>query len=110
MPNWMLGGFGHPEYVADFEYWGQMAKFELHEALLLSVGIEPRHVEERDIDFESDTEGGDCLKSGELKKYGHKNGLNRLASCMRVTDGHLDATKAPLFGGSLAALYAQRHF
>jgi len=51
MPNWMSGGFGHPEYAADFEYWGQMAKFQLHEALLLSVGIEPRHVEERDIDF-----------------------------------------------------------
>lgn len=50
MPNWMSGGFGHPDYVADFEYWGQMAEFKLHEALLLSVGIEPRYVDERVID------------------------------------------------------------
>ncbi|MFK5980587.1 MAG: hypothetical protein QM488_17070 [Rhizobiaceae bacterium] len=50
IPNWMLGGFGHSDFEADFEYWGKMAKFELDEALLLSVGIEPRHVGTRVLD------------------------------------------------------------
>ncbi len=30
-------------FEADFEYWGQMEAFDLHEALLLSVGLEPKH-------------------------------------------------------------------
>lgn len=42
-PIWMDAGFGHPDYQADFEYWGQMEQFDLHEALMLSVGVEPKH-------------------------------------------------------------------
>lgn len=42
-PHWLSGGFGNPAFVADFEYWGQMEEFDLHEALLLSVGIEPKY-------------------------------------------------------------------
>ncbi|MFK5979541.1 MAG: hypothetical protein QM488_11705 [Rhizobiaceae bacterium] len=49
-PHWVAGGFGHPDYVADFRYWGQMAEYELHEALLLSVGVEPRHFSEKTLD------------------------------------------------------------
>jgi hypothetical protein len=48
-PNWLIGGFGHPDYQADFEYWGQMEKYELHEALMLSVGIEPKHFGAQDL-------------------------------------------------------------
>lgn len=45
-PSWFWGGFGHPDYIADFEYWGQMEDYSLHEALLLSIGIEPKHFKE----------------------------------------------------------------
>lgn len=45
-PAWYWGGFGHPDYRADFEYWGQMENYSLHEALLLSVGVEPKHFSE----------------------------------------------------------------
>lgn len=50
MPHWLSGGFGHLEYEADFEFWGQMEAFELHEALLLSVGVEPRHFDNSKLD------------------------------------------------------------
>jgi hypothetical protein len=49
-PSWVAGGFGNPEYFADFEYWGKMSKYTLDEALLLSVGIEPKHVDEARLD------------------------------------------------------------
>lgn len=45
-PPWFAGGFGHPDFKADFEYWGQMEAYTLHEALLLSVGVEPKHIGE----------------------------------------------------------------
>ncbi len=45
-PSWFSGGFGHPDYEADFEYWGQMEDYTLHEALMLSVGVEPEHLSE----------------------------------------------------------------
>lgn len=45
-PSWIAGGFGHPEYQADFDYWGKMEQFECHEALILSVGIEPKLFDE----------------------------------------------------------------
>ena len=45
-PAWFWGGFGHPDYRANFEYWGQMENYSLHEALLLSVGVEPEHFSE----------------------------------------------------------------
>lgn len=46
MPSWLSVGFGHPTFEADFAYWGLMEKLSLHEALLLSVGIEPKHFNE----------------------------------------------------------------
>lgn len=46
-PSWLAGGFGHPDYQADFDYWGKMEKFDLHEAMLLSVGVEPKHIGEK---------------------------------------------------------------
>lgn len=49
-PSWLQGGFGHPGYAADFEYWGQMPEYSLHEALMLSVGVEPKHFGEKRID------------------------------------------------------------
>ena len=49
VPSWLAGGFGHPDYRADFDYWGQMENFKLHEALVLSVGVEPKHIGERKI-------------------------------------------------------------
>jgi hypothetical protein len=45
-PVWYCGGFGHPDYKADFEYWGQMENFSINEGLLLSVGVEPKHFSE----------------------------------------------------------------
>lgn len=49
-PHWIAGGFGHPNYAADFQYWGQMEKYQLHEALVLSVGVEPKHFGEKTLD------------------------------------------------------------
>lgn len=46
-PRWIEGGFGHPHYVADFHYWGQMAEYTIHEGSLLTVGIEPKHIGEK---------------------------------------------------------------
>ena len=40
-PPWYAGGFGHPDQVADFEYWSRMPLFSIHELLCLSVGVEP---------------------------------------------------------------------
>ncbi|MFK5978036.1 MAG: hypothetical protein QM488_04035 [Rhizobiaceae bacterium] len=50
IPIWLAGGFGNRDYYADFQYWGQMSKYTLHEALLLSVGIEPKHILEKLLD------------------------------------------------------------
>jgi hypothetical protein len=47
-PPWFAGGFGHPDYKADFEYWCKMPDFTVDEILCLSIGISPEH-------FESDT-------------------------------------------------------
>ena len=48
-PPWYAGGFGHPKYVADFDYWAQSRFFTNHEALLLSLGVEPKHFDEKSI-------------------------------------------------------------
>ncbi|PWE30587.1 hypothetical protein DDZ14_14970 [Maritimibacter sp. 55A14] len=49
MPPWYAGGLGHPDHVADFDYWSRMARFTIHELLCLSVGIEPGSFEKRSI-------------------------------------------------------------
>lgn len=41
LPPWYAGGFGHPDHVADFEYWSRMPLHSVSELTCLSVGIEP---------------------------------------------------------------------
>ena len=41
---WYAGGFGHASYAADFDYWAQVPHFTYHEALFLSLGVEPAHI------------------------------------------------------------------
>jgi hypothetical protein len=50
-PTWVQVGFGHPRYEADFTHWGMMDELSLQEALLLSVGLEPKHFDEQKIAF-----------------------------------------------------------
>ena len=45
-PSWISVGFGHPACLADFDYWGLMDTFSLHETLMLSVGVEPKLYDE----------------------------------------------------------------
>lgn len=40
-PPWYAGGFGHPDYQADFDYWARMPSLTLNELLHLTVGVEP---------------------------------------------------------------------
>ena len=49
-PPWYAGGFGHPDYTADFEYWSQSPYYTNQEALLLSLGVEPKHFTEQQLD------------------------------------------------------------
>lgn len=49
LPSRATAGFGHPFFVADFVYWGQMEHLSLHEAVLLSMGIEPSRIQESRI-------------------------------------------------------------
>jgi len=49
LPPWYAGGFGHPDYVADFDYWCKMPTLDIEETLCLSIGIEPRHFGKQDI-------------------------------------------------------------
>lgn len=38
---WFAGGFGHPDHVADFDYWAKMPRYTVDEITCLSVGVEP---------------------------------------------------------------------
>lgn len=40
-PQWYIGGLGHPNYVADFEYWVTVPKYTPDEALMLLCGLRP---------------------------------------------------------------------
>lgn len=42
IPDWYIGGFGHPDHAADFAYWAKMSRFHLSELTSLSVGINPK--------------------------------------------------------------------
>ncbi|CUH65740.1 hypothetical protein TG4357_02032 [Thalassovita gelatinovora] len=42
-PPDVAGGFGHPNFRADFDYWAKVNYFTVNEALLLSFGVEPKH-------------------------------------------------------------------
>jgi hypothetical protein len=48
-PPWYASGFGHPRYVADFEYWAKMPRFSIREITCLSVGIDPQAFLEREF-------------------------------------------------------------
>lgn len=48
---WYAAGFGVPEYQADFGYWGKMERYTFHEALMLSIGVEPSHITEVKINW-----------------------------------------------------------
>ncbi|MBB5722873.1 hypothetical protein FHS72_002503 [Loktanella ponticola] len=50
VPNALRLGLGHPDLAADIEYWGQMAHYTLHEALMLSVGNDPEVITEKSLD------------------------------------------------------------
>lgn len=39
---WYAAGFGHPDHIADFDYWAKMTRFSLLEITSLSIGIPPR--------------------------------------------------------------------
>jgi hypothetical protein len=43
VPPWYIGGFGHPEHVADFDHWTKMPRFRVSELAALSIGIDPGH-------------------------------------------------------------------
>lgn len=58
-PVWIAGGFGHPEYIADTDYWSKMMAFGSDELLLLSVGVDPNKT--------------DVLSIYNLGKYGSEN-------------------------------------
>ena len=49
-PPWYAAGFGHPDYIADFSYWAQTSYFSDHEALFLSLGVEPKHFDENQVE------------------------------------------------------------
>ena len=40
---WFAAGFGHPDYLADVDYWSKMTHFSIAELACLSVGVDPRH-------------------------------------------------------------------
>ncbi len=61
-PVWYAAGFGHPNYTADFEYWSQSPYYTNHEALLLSLGVEPKHFTEHQLNMmENDVKKGSEL-------------------------------------------------
>ena len=47
---WHAGGFGHPDHVADFEYWCKMPRFTIEEVLCLSIGIDPKEFDARRVE------------------------------------------------------------
>lgn len=49
-PPWFTGGFGHPDYQADFDYWARMRHLEIDEVLCLSIGFEPALLKTDDLD------------------------------------------------------------
>lgn len=50
IPDWYVGGFGHPDHVADFDYWSKMPQLNLGELTCLSVGIRPEDFASKDFD------------------------------------------------------------
>jgi len=55
LPNWYAAGFGHPNFVADFVYWGEMPHYSRSEAICLSLGVEPEHFSKHHLTVFRDT-------------------------------------------------------
>ncbi|AML53325.1 hypothetical protein [Falsihalocynthiibacter arcticus] len=49
VPRAIAYGFGHPSFAVDFEYWGRMGKLSLHEFTLVSIGANPKSIDDRKI-------------------------------------------------------------
>jgi hypothetical protein len=50
VPPPLAYGFGHPSFATDFTYWSQMTNLDLHEALMVSLGMEPSSLGEPTIE------------------------------------------------------------
>lgn len=42
IPPWYAGGFGHPDHIANFDYWARQSFFSIEELNCVSVGFDPR--------------------------------------------------------------------
>ncbi|WP_085311453.1 hypothetical protein [Planktotalea arctica] len=49
-PPPIKAGFGHEQFRADFEHWGQTPSYSLNEAVTLSLGVEPDKIDDDEID------------------------------------------------------------
>lgn len=61
-PPWFAGGFGHPDYQADFNYWAKMASLTVDEAVLLSIGVDPNLVTTQQLLSHEDNTCSDFLE------------------------------------------------
>lgn len=48
-PGMLAYGFGHPNFRADFDYWAKMPNLTLMEASLLSVGTDPKFLDQDEL-------------------------------------------------------------
>ncbi len=48
-PPWYADGFGHPDHVADFDYWARMPRFSVSELTCLSIGIAPKEFDAKTL-------------------------------------------------------------
>ena len=90
-PIWIEGGFGHPHYEANVEYWSKMPTFKFDELLLLSVGVDPLKAKVIDIY----NLGSACSKRG----FGVIEFLTTRSNLLRRkfnTDGYDDAVIKPI--------------
>ena len=49
-PVWYAAGWGHPDHVADFDYWSRMSAFTVAELTCLTVGISPSEFSAKKLD------------------------------------------------------------
>ncbi|WGH78617.1 hypothetical protein [Jannaschia ovalis] len=60
-PEWFAAGFGHPDHLANFEYWSRMPDYTMAETTCLSIGIEPDGFSERRLkELRRDKKFKDC--------------------------------------------------
>jgi len=83
IPEWYIGGFGHPDHVADFDYWTKMLRFDVSELTCLTVGINPNEFSARPLmDLSSSIDRGKFCRPLEFliqryeqlqRAFGHHN-------------------------------------